>query len=111
MTIAELQNAIIDDLTIELKNDTDFDEELLTVKVRNAIREIKSKRCYPAHYTEEMIAADLENLYSDISRLAVIDYNQVGAQGEDSHREDDVQRNWVSRESILCNIIAFVKVF
>jgi len=111
MTIAELQNEIVSDLTIELQDDTDFNDELLEVKVKNAIREVRSKRSYPSSYTEEMIAADLENLYSTISRLAVVDYNQVGAQGENSHREDDVQRDWESRESILGNIVAFVKVF
>lgn len=110
MTIAELQAEILADLTVELRNDTDFDADLLEIKVKNAIREIKTIRSYPAHYTEEMIADDLETLYSDISRLAVIDYNQVGAQGQTSHREDDVQREWESRESVLSNIHAFVKV-
>ena len=110
MTIKQLQDEIIDDLTTELQDDTDFNSNLLEVKVKNAIREIRTRRNYPASYTEDMIAADLERLYTDIERLAVIDYNQVGAQGQTSHTEDDVKRSWESRESILANVTSFVKV-
>lgn len=110
MTVAELQDEIVDDLKIELQDDTDFNENLLEVKVKNAIREIRNRRGYPANFTEDRIVADLERLYSDIARLAVIDYNQVGAQGQSSHTEDDVKRSWESRENILCNITAYVKV-
>ena len=110
MTIAQLQNEILNDLAIELSGDTDYNADLLAVKVKNAIREVRTIRSYPAHYTEDMIADDLYTMYSDISRLAVIDYNQVGAQGQSSHKEDDVQRNWESRDSILSNIHAFVKI-
>ena len=85
MTIAEMQESIIDDLTIELQNDVDFDEKLLEVKVRNAIREVKTRRNYPKSYTDEMIADDLDKYYSTITGLAVCDYNQIGAQGQSLH--------------------------
>jgi len=110
MTIAEMQGSIIDDLTIELQNDTDFDDNLLEVKVKNAIREVKTRRNYPKHYTDEMIADDLDRYYTTIEGLAVLDYNQVGAQGQSLHSEDDVQRSWYSRDELLGNIPAFVSV-
>ena len=110
MTIAELQQEIEDELEIELNSDPEYNDELLRVKVKNAIREVKKRRNYPSHYTVEQIASDLEDYYSDISRLALTDYNQVGAEGQSLHSEDDVQRSWVSRDEILGNIPAFVKV-
>lgn len=110
MTIAELQSQIQDDLETELKSDTDFNENLLEIKVRNAIREVKARRNYPSSYTDEKIAADLERFYSTIASLAVYEYNQVGAEGQSLHTEDDVQRSWVSKNEILGNIPAFVKV-
>lgn len=110
MTIAELQSQIQDDLETELKSDTDYNENLLEIKVRNAIREVKVRRNYPSSYTDEKIAADLERFYSTIASLAVYEYNQVGAEGQSLHTEDDVQRSWVSKNEILGNIPAFVKV-
>lgn len=110
MTIAELQEQVQGDLDAELKSDTDYNEEILEIKVRNAIREVKTRRNYPESYTDEMIANDLERFYSTITALAVYDYNQIGAQGQSLHTEDDVQRSWYSRDEILGNIPAFVKV-
>jgi len=110
MTIAELQSQIQDDLETELKSDTDYSENLLEIKVRNAIREVRTRRNYPASYTEEKIAADLERFYSTITALAVYEYNQVGAEGQSLHTEDDVQRSWYSKDEILGNVPAFVKV-
>lgn len=110
MTIAELQAEIVNELEIELNSEPEYNEELLAVKVKNAVREVKARRNYPVSWTEDMIAADLERYYSDISRLALTDYNQVGAEGQSLHTEDDVQRSWVSRDEILGNIPAFVRV-
>lgn len=111
MTMQELQDEIVADLTIELQEDDDFSADILAVKVKNAIREIKSARMYPNTYTEEMIEKDLEtNYYSVITNLARYDYNQNGAEGESSHSEGDVSRNWVDRNSFFNGVMPFVKI-
>lgn len=111
MTLEELQEEIVSDLTTELQGDDDFNASILAVKVKNAIKEIKSARMYPSSYTEEMIISDLEtNYYSTIVNLARYDYNQIGAEGESSHSEGDVDRTWVDRNSYFNGVIPFVKV-
>lgn len=111
MAMQELQDEIVADLTIELKEDDDFSTDILAVKVKNAIREIKSARMYPSTYTEEMIEKDLEtNYYSTITNLARYDYNQIGAEGESSHSEGDVSRSWVDRNSFFNGVAPFVKI-
>lgn len=112
MTMQELQDEIVADLTIELKEDDDFSADILAIKVKNAIREIKSARMYPDSYTDEMIEKDLEtNYYSTITNLARYDYNQSGAEGEQSHSEGDVSRTWVDRNSFFNGVAPFVKIF
>lgn len=107
----ELQEEILNDLKIELQNDADFSESILEVKVKNAIREIKSARNYPNSYTDEMIEKDLEtNYYSTIVNLARYDYNQIGAEGEVNHSEGDVSRSWVDRKEFFNGIAPFVKI-
>jgi len=105
----ELQEEIIADLTTELQGDDDFNDKLLAVKVKNAIKEIKLARKYPSSYTEDMINKDLLNYYSEIMNLARYDYNQSGAEGQSSHSEGDTSRTWVKRDSLFSGIIPLSK--
>lgn len=106
----DLQREITDELTTELSDDEAFNDEILDIKVKNAIREVKRKRNYPASYTTEMIEADLENYYDVIHDIALYEYNKVGAEGQSLHSEDDVQRSWVSKDDLLKGVHAFVSV-
>ena len=47
-----LQTEIVDDLKIELQNEEGFSEELLTIKVKSAIREVAAARNYPSSYSD-----------------------------------------------------------
>lgn len=105
-----LQNAIVDDLTIEVGGDAGFNEALLEVKVKNAIKDVMMRRNYEAtSYNEAKILADLNNFYSTISALAIYDYNQVGMNGQSSHNENSINRSWVDRDDLLKGVHAFVK--
>lgn len=107
-----LTEEIINDLTIQLKNDPTFDADILAVKVKNAVREVRLKRNYTATaYTDEQIANDLYNYYSVIQSVALYDYNQIGAEGEQSHSENSVSRSWVSRDELFRSVHAFIQVF
>lgn len=111
MSVDVLINEIVEELTIELKNDATFDADILTIKVKNAIKEVRMKRNYVAtSYTEKQIAEDLNNYYSVIKNVALYDYNQIGAEGEQSHSENSVSRSWVSRDDLFKGVHAFVKV-
>ena len=88
MTIAEMQTAIIEELTIELQNETDFNAELLEVKVASAIRECRTIRNYPDSYSEMRIEKDLTKFYSQIKDVAMYDYVKVGAEGQESYNAD-----------------------
>ena len=111
MTLDELQEEIVADLTTELQGDDDFNASILAVKVKNAIKEIKSARMYPSSYTDEKIIKDLsDNYYSSIINLARYDYNQVGAEGQSAYSEGDTSRTWVDRNSLFNGIAPFVKI-
>lgn len=106
-----LEQEIIAELTIELQGEPTFNAEILAVKVRNAIREVKMKRNYAAtSYTDTQIEQDLYNYFSTIKSVALYDYNQIGADFEQSHSENSVSRSWVSRDELFKGVHAFVKV-
>lgn len=107
-----LQDEIISELTVELQGEPTFNADVLAVKVRNAIREVKMKRNYQAtSYTDEQIEKDLyDNYFSVIKSVALYDYNQIGVEGEKSHSENSVSRTWADRDDLFKGVHAFVSV-
>lgn len=100
---------IIADLTLQLKNDDNFNEDVLASKVRNAIREVRQKRNYPFSYTENMIETDLSRFFVTIENIALYDYNQYGAEFEVQHDENGIERSYVAREKLFSGVIPLAR--
>lgn len=110
-TIENLHNEIVEDLTGLLGSEPDFNEAVLNVKVKMAIREVRQKRNYEATtYDEEHIAEDLWNYYAVIFDVALYDYNMIGSEGEKSHSENGVSRSYESREKLFNPVHPFVRL-
>lgn len=108
---AGIEEEIMADLTAELSlTDPNFSPALLLPKVRNAMREVKRARNYPASYTDAQIEADIYNYYSNIRNIALYDYNQIGNEFSTSSNENSVGVHWVDRNKLFAGICAFVKV-
>lgn len=105
MTITELADGIIEQLTTELNMEEAFNADLLEMRVNAAITEVRNKRRYPSNYTDEMIASDLSQFQANIANLALFDYNMVGAQGESSHGENGVSRTYIDRRRLFSGIV------
>lgn len=105
-----LQDEIIADLTLELGAEPTFNADALRQKVINAIREVKTVRKYPSYYTEEQIARDLYDFYSNVRNIALYDYNKIGGEFEQSHNENSVNRSFVDRNSLFGGVIPLCKL-
>ena len=103
MTLSELQEEIIEELEIDLKEES-IDNDLLVVKVKSAIRDVKTARRYPASYSTEMIEADMENLFSQIKAIAMFDYNQIGAEGQKGYSADGENIQYLDRNSLFSGV-------
>lgn len=100
-----LQEELIADLTIELKDEDSFDASVLTQKIVNAIREVRNIRRYPSYYSDDQIQRDLYKHYSIIRMIALFDYNWRGADGEKSHSENGVSRSYVDRKTLFNGVL------
>ena len=108
---SQLQSEIVDDLTAELNGEETFNQSVLAVKVKLAVRDVMSRRNYKAStWSDKQIQEDLYNYYSTIANIARYDYNQIGAEGETAHTENGVSRTYVSRDSLFKGVHAFVGV-
>lgn len=103
----DIENEVFEELYDELDIDNEDDEKKLFNKVKNAVREVKNRRSYPSHFTENDIQKDLEMLHSNIYSLALYDYNQIGAEGQTSHSENGESRTWKDREDCLRGVFAW----
>lgn len=104
-----LQEELLADLTSELESEPNFDSTKLLQKVVGAIREVKRARKYPSYYTETQIRLDLYGFYSNIRNIALYDYNTIGAEFEQSHSENSVNRNWTDRNKLFYGILPLAR--
>lgn len=108
---SQLQSEILDDLTAELSGEETFNQTILNVKVKLAIRDVMSRRNYKAStWSDKQIQDDLYNYYTTIANIARYDYNQLGAEGESAHSENGVSRTYVSRDALFKGVHAFVGI-
>lgn len=105
-----LEQEIIAELTIELQGDATFNADILAVKVRNAIREVRKARNYPKSYTEEQIQGDMHDYFSNIRNIALYDYNQIGGEFQQSNSEPGNSRTYIDRDKLFAGICPFVRV-
>lgn len=102
----EMQTKLIADLTEELTiTDANFNSDLLTIKVKNALKDVRKARNYPSTYTAEMIDSDIQKYYSQARAISLYDYNMVGAEYEESHSENNISRVFVERQKLFAGII------
>lgn len=104
-----LQEELLADLTSELESEPNFDSTKLLQKVVGAIREVKRARKYPSYYTETQIRLDLYGFYSNIRNIALYDYNTIGAEFEQSHSENSVNRSWTDRNKLFYGILPLAR--
>lgn len=100
---------IIEELTIELQNEVDFNVDILRLKVQNAYREVKQARNYPSSYTDSMKESDMENFYTNIKAIALYDYNKVGAEGQTQYSADGESIHYVDRNKMFAGILPIAR--
>ncbi len=110
--ISSLQYEITTELAAQLEHEASYNSVALNAKVKVAILDVLGRREYEnSHYTDKEILSELgTRYYSTITRLALYDYNQIGAEGQTQHSENSVNRSWVERDKILSDVHPFVKV-
>lgn len=86
-------------------------ENVLSVKVKAVVRELLSIRNYEnSGMTDEEIEADIHRYYTQCMNVARFDYNQLGAEGEDTHNENGISRKYIDRNKLWCGVVPFAKV-
>ena len=90
---------------LEITEGEKLDETLLKSKVEGAYQDVKETRNYPASYSESMIDDDMERYLSTIRKIALYDYNQVGAEGQTSYNADGTSIRYLNRDKLFYGVL------
>ena len=86
-------------------------EGVLAVKVKAVVRELLSIRSYEnSGMTDEQIESDLQRFYTQCMNVTRYDYNQLGAEGEETHSENGISRKYIQRGDQWAGVVPFAKV-
>ena len=100
------------DLTAELTaSGVDVLTEVLGIKVKAVVRELLNIRQYEhSGMTDGEIETDINRYYTQCMNVARYDYNQIGAEGEESHSENGISRKYIERGKLWSGAVPFAKV-
>ena len=100
------------DLAAELTGSgADVLTDVLAVKVKAVVRELLNIRNYEnSGMTDTEIEQDINRYYTQCMNVARYDYNQLGAEGEDSHTENGISRKYIDRGKLWSGAVPFAKV-
>lgn len=113
---------MIDTSAFETELNTDLTAELegsgqtvlssvLAVKVKAVAKELLNIRNYEhSGMTDGEIETDINRYYTQCMNVARYDYNQIGAEGEQSHNENGISRQYIDRGKLWSGVVPFAKV-
>ena len=106
------ENEIKTDLAAELTAcGVDVLVDVLSVKVKAVVRELLTIRNYEhSGMTDEEIETDINRYYTPCMNVSRFDYNQLGAEGEETHTENGISRKYIERGKLWSGVVPFAKV-
>ncbi len=106
------ENELNTDLTAELTGSgVEVLTDVLAVKVKAVVRELLNIRNYKhSGMTDWDIQEDIYRFYTQCLNVARYDYNQLGAEGEDTHTENGISRKYIERGKLWSGVVPFAKV-
>ena len=85
--------------------------DVLAIKVKAVVRELLNIRSYEnSGMTDYEIQQDINRYYTQCMNVSRYDYNQLGAEGEESHNENGISRKYIERTRLWGGVVPFAKV-
>ena len=92
---------------IQIMLGDDFEPKVLNVYLRQAKQQILNKR-FPYGYEPEQ---EIEPQYEQLQiELAIVLFNERGAEGQSSHNENGVSRSWRTKDQIMNDVVPYASV-
>lgn len=114
-TLLKIKESIVENALVYFETtEESLSEEFLLLLVESLVDEYKSKRNYPAYFTEDQIDADVyayfnhKKTYFSLKVIPTM-VGKIGAEGQVSHSENGISRTWET-ESWFSDVIPYCEV-
>ena len=109
---ANFEQNIVDALTLEMSTEPTFNANVVASKVSAVVRELIQRRRYISlGMSDEYILKDIENYYPQVLNVARFDFNTIGAEGEERHTENGIDRTFTERGKLWSGVVPLSRVF
>lgn len=105
------EKSITDALALEMSSDPTYNADVVASKVSAVVRELIQRRRYiKSGMPEWAVKEDLENYYTQALNVARYDFNTIGAEGEDRHTENGIDRTFTERARFWAGVVPIGRV-
>lgn len=105
------ENSIVAAITLEMQNEPTFDQDIVESKVSAVVKELIQRRRYnKSSMSDAAILADLDNYYPQALNVSRYDFNTIGAEGEERHTENGVDRTFSERGKLWAGVVPIGRI-
>ena len=105
------EKSITDVLALEMSADPTYNADVVASKVSAVVRELVQRRRYmKSGMADWAIVEDLENYYTQALNVSRFDFNTIGAEGEDRHTENGIDRSFIDRSKLWAGVVPISRV-
>lgn len=106
------ENSITTALALEMSNDPTYNADVVASKVKAVIMELIQKRRYSkSGMSDWEIEMDMLDYYPQVLNVSRYDFNTIGAEGEDRHTENGIDRTFTERNKLWAGVVPISRVF
>lgn len=106
----DLIQSVYTQLLADINPTREGESDALLLKVRNAAKQIRMIRRYPSTLSETAIVTDMAQYFTQIYDLAMLDYNQRGAEGQGVIQENGEYRSFRQRTEMLRGVYPYAVI-
>lgn len=107
----KFEKSINDALALEMSGEPTYNADVVASKVSAVVRELIQRRRYKkAGMLDWAVEEDIENYYTQALNVARYDFNTIGAEGEDRHTENGIDRTFTERSRLWAGVVPIGRV-
>ena len=105
------EKSINDALALEMSGEPTYNADVVASKVSAVVRELIQRRRYKkSGMPDYAIEEDLDDYFTQALNVARYDFNTIGAEGEDRHTENGVDRTFTERGKMWAGVVPISRV-
>lgn len=107
----KFEKSINDALALEMSEEPTYNADVVASKVSAVVKELMQRRRYKkSGMADYAVEEDLEDYYTQALNVARYDFNTIGAEGEDRHTENGVDRTFTERGKLWAGVVPISRV-